>query len=69
MHHLHRCKILSGQEVFLLQSIETEYFNIEIKFVYSVFYREPESTAREAMFTPQYQFKIDKKPSQQRSYL
>lgn len=69
MHHLHRYKILSGQEVFLLQSIETEYFNIEIKFVCSVFYREPESTAREVMFTPEYQFKIDKKPSQQRSYL
>ncbi|XP_031413696.1 protein diaphanous homolog 3 isoform X3 [Meleagris gallopavo] len=30
---------------------------------------EPESTTREVMFTPQYQLKLDKKPSHQRGHL
>lgn len=40
-----------------------------MKFICFIFHREPESTTREVMFTPQYQLKLNKKPSHQRGYL
>lgn len=68
MSHLH-VKFCFVKRCFQI----TEYWNwafyVEMKFICFIFHREPESTTREVMFAPQYQLKLDKKPSHQRSYL